>query len=424
MSNVPQCSYADRVTYWAVIAILLLAVLTLLPPDMTIVFVTALTIGIGAAAYYLGNYLLAVLAIAFLFRIAVVLANGHFQILPVPPIAPFHSQRGTELAAAWSHGQFLHPPFSQDLMRMLLAYLIAPFYVFFGETPVAGRLGIAFISLFVGYFVYRLATPIVPRRTAILASAFVLFWPTIVYRSVVIQREIVGVVALLAFLWAAVQWLDRISLLSVVVAIAASGTVFVFRKENLVLITAVLGMLFLIKSRDRPYYLAGVTFFSVPFFVYFVLNFGQFTGFGTTLTPAALDAFAYGRAHGDAAYLVGLHYRSWFDVVLYTPLKIVYFLYTPFPWYVRSVTELVVGASATALFIATILSRRGIVLLKEHRGYLFVLLTYLSVGITAYAVVEMNYGAAVRRRIQFIPILILFAVVGISNIRLRIKGNE
>lgn len=304
-------------------------------------------------------------------------------------------------------------------MRALMAHVLAPFYVILGHSPVAGRVGIAFISLFIGYLSFRLARHVTDRRTSVLVASVVLFWPTIVYRSIVIQREIVIVVAMLATLWAAVQWLEAITLPSVVTAIAASMTVFTLRKENLVLITAVFGVLFLIKSRDRPYYLIGATLLCIPIFVYFVLNFGSFTGFGTSLTPAALDAFAYGRAHGDTVYLVGLHYRSWLDIILYAPLKIVYFLFTPFLWQVRNVTELFVSMSAIALFAVTVISRRGIALLKEDRDYVLLLLTYASVGITTYAIVEMNYGASVRRRIQFVPILILLAVIGLSTVKVK-----
>jgi len=332
-----------------------------------------------------------------------------------------HNQRAIDLATAWPNGQFTGVVGDVTLMRVLVAHLLAPFYVVLGHSPVSGRIAIAFFSLFIGYFVFRLARHVTDRKTAALAAAVVLFWPTIFYRSVVIQREVLIVIALLAFLWAAVQWLDAVTLPTVVVALLATTSIFVLREENLFLIAAMVGFVSLVKSRDRPYYLAGLALFAVPFVAYFALNFAQFTGHGTTLSPAALDAFAYGRAHGDATYLLGLHYDTWLDVALYAPMKILYFLYTPFPWHIQSLTELFVGASALSLLVATVLARRGIATLQDEPYYLGLLLSYLLTGIITYSIIEMNYGAAVRRRIQFVPILLLLTVIGLSNVEFDLR---
>ncbi|KPN29440.1 putative membrane protein [Halolamina pelagica] len=306
-------------------------------------------------------------------------------------------------------------------MRVVMAHLLAPFYVVLGHSSVAGRIGIAFVSLFVGYLVFELARHVADYRTSVLAASIVLFWPTIVYRSVVIQREIVLVVVMLTFLWAAVQWLDSVTLRTVTIALLATAATFALRKENLVLIVAMVGFVSLGKSRDKPYYLAGLTLFSVPFLAFFALNFETFTGHGSTLSPAALESFAYGRAHGDAVYLMGLHYDTWLDVILYAPMKVLYFLYTPFPWHIQSITELFVGMSALALLAATFFVRRGIAILHDKPYYLGLLLSYFLTGVVTYSIIEMNYGAAVRRRIQFIPILLLLAVVGLSNVEFDVR---
>jgi len=345
-------------------------------------------------------------------------------ILPTPPIAPGHDQNAIELVASWSGGQFFGVIATGLSKRVLIAHVLAPFYIVLGNSPLAGRIGIAFVSLLIGYLIFLLARHILDRQMSAFAAALVLFWPTILYRSVVLQREILIVVSLLALLWAAIQWLDSFTLSTVAVAIFTTVTIFTLRKENLFLVAVIVGCVSLVKSRDRPYYLAGVGLLAVPFMTFFVLNFGQFTNFGTTLSPSALDSFAYGRAHGDAAYLIGLHYETWIDVVLYAPIKVFYFLYTPFPWQIRGFTELIVGLSAIALLIATLFVRRGIGILQDHPYYLTVLLSYLVTGIIAYGIIEMNYGAAVRRRIQFVPVLLLLAVIGLSNLRLDIRWSQ
>jgi len=405
-------------------AVSVIAVLILVPAEIGVFLVAALTAAVSILAYRLNNYLLAALSTAFLVRLGIVIADHTAGILPIPPIAPNHNQRAIELAAAWSNGQFFGVIGDSLSMRVLIAHVLAPFYVVLGDSPLAGRIGIAFVTLFVGYFVFLLARHVLDRRMSVFAAALVLFWPTIVYRSVVIQREIVIVVALLALLWAAIQWLDFLTLATVAVAVLATVTIFTLRKENLFLVAVIVGCTSLVKSRDRPYYLVGFALFAVPFLVFFALNFEQFTGHGTTLSPAALDSFAYGRAHGDAAYLIGLHYETWIDVILYAPIKVLYFLYTPFPWHIRGITELIVGLSAIGLFVTTVFARRGIGMLRDKPYYLVVLLSYLVTGVVTYAIIEMNYGAATRRRIQFVPVLLLLVVIGLSNVKLDVRWKS
>jgi hypothetical protein len=424
MSSIYKYHSTRRLTPLAPLIACTLGALLYLPPVVSILFVTVLTTCVGVVAYRLNNFLLTILSAAFLSRIAIVVVDSTINILPTIPISSGHNRRAIELVIAWSNGQLFGVLGGVSPMRVLMAHLLAPFYAFLGKTPMAGRIGIAFISLLIGYLVFQLARPVTDRQTATLAASAVLFWPTIVARSVVIQREIVIVVAILLFLWAAVQWIDSITFPTVVVASIATTSIFVLRKENLFLIAVMVGFVSLVKSRDKPYYLAGLTLLATPFLTYFALNFGQFTGFGTTLSPTAIDSFAHGRAHGDAAYLVNLHYNSWLDVVLYVPIKIMYYLYTPFPWQIRGITELLVGLSAFALLTATLFVRRGIAILHDKPYYVGLLLSYLLTGILTYSIIEMNYGAAVRRRIQFIPIILIFAVIGLSNVEFDVRWPE
>jgi len=424
MSSVHRTREFRQFAPLAVPVVCTLALLVLLPVEIAVLFVAVLTATVGITACQFGNYLLTALSGAFLFRIVFVVVDSVGGFLPTVPISTGHNRRAIDLATAWSNGHLVGVLGDASTMRVVMAHLLAPFYVVLGHSTVAGRIGIAFVSLFVGYLVFKIARHVAGRQTSVLAAAVVLFWPTIVYRSVVIQREVVLVVAMLTFLWAAVQWLDSVTLPTVAIALFATAFTFALRKENLLLIAAIVGFVSLVKTRDKPYYLAGLALLAVPFLAFFALNFETFTGHGTTLSPAALDSFAYGRAHGDAVYLLGLHYQTWLDVVLYAPMKVLYFLYTPFPWQIGGITELFVGLSALALLAATLFVRRGIAMLQDRPYYLGLLLSYFLTGVITYSIIEMNYGAAVRRRIQFIPILLLFAVVGLSNVELEVHWPQ
>jgi len=423
MSNSQLYNQYDRSVWPAILVGSVIFVLMLVPAEIASLFIVVLTSSIVILAYRLNNYFLTVFSGAFLVRVGLIIVDRTITVLPADaaPIASGHNRRAIELVSAWTSGQFSGPLGNITQMRVFVSHVLAPFYIVIGHSPIAGRIAIASVSLLVGYLVFRIARHVTDRSTSLLAASVVLFWPSILIRSVLIQREIISVVALLAVLWAAVQWLDSVTLPTIAVALLATVLIYTLREENLLLVATMVGVVSLVKSRDRPYYLAGLTLLALPFFAYFALNFGQFTGFGTSVSPAALDAFAYGRAHGDAVYLQGLHYNTWLDVLLYAPIKVFYYLFTPLPWHISNVVELVVGTTALGLLVATILARRGIGMLKHEPYYLTLLLSYLVTGVVAYAIIEMNYGAAVRRRIQFVPILLLLTVIGLSNIELDVR---
>lgn len=407
------------------LGILLLSVFIILPPSLTVILITILTSVVIIVSYQNNYYFLTVFSGGFLFRVLIILFNTIIEVLPTTPTSAGNSKRAGILANNLLSGNVFYMIDTITDPRGLVANILSPFYIFIGQSEMAGRVGNAMISLLIGYIIFKLAIRITDDQTSLLASGIVLFWPTIVFRSVTIQREIVSVVALLVFLWATTQWFDSITRNSIIIAMTAAAVVYILRPENTVLLCAILGTIFIIQSRKRPLYLAVIALLVIPAGVYIVFNFDAITGVGSTLTPETIDTFAHYRAHGDAAYLTWLHYESWLDIILYAPLKIVYYLFTPFPWQIKTPVELVVGITAIGLFGATILSRRGIaLLLHEHPEYLLVLLSYVIFGITTYAIVEMNYGAAVRRRIQFIPIIILLAVVGLSRLRIEVRGIE
>jgi len=76
------------------------------------------------------------------------------------------------------------------------------------------------------------------------------------------------------------------------------------------------------------------------------------------------------------------------------------------------------------LFVAALLSGRGFVLLRAHPEKRATLAAYAISGITAYAIVEMNAGAAFRRRIQFVPIVLLLAVVALTSVSFRQRLDQ
>lgn len=409
--------------------------------------VVALALGVslfGLRQYWRGNTLLALLAAGYLFRLGIVVLNFRLGVLTQPDISISHHERAMALADAWLSGQ-LGGVLETGTMERLVAYTHAPFYLVFGRWQLAGELGTAFYGTAIGYVTYAIAKQVTTRRNAVLAAGAVVFWPSIVYRSVVIQREVLVALSMLTTVWVALRltqpnrlyehfpeedvwrtahWTKRLPATDIALLLVAVGVIYITRKENLAVVGISLVVALALRNRDVPWRFVVVGGLLLPVLAYFTLNFADFVGGSTALTPAGLDRFAHLRARGGSAYLTDLHYRSWLDIALYAPVKIVYFLFSPLPWQVDSLTDLLAGVSGWGLFVATLLSGRGFVLLRAHPEKRATLAAYAISGITAYAIIEMNSGAAFRRRIQFVPIILLLAVVALTSVSFRQRSDQ
>jgi len=116
-------------------------------------------------------------------------------------------------------------------------------------------------------------------------------------------------------------------------------------------------------------------------------------------------------AAGRAAYLKGFNSSNIFVLILQLPIRIVYFLFTPFPWMIRAVLDVLGFVDATLyLYIIT----KDLKLFKLNKNsnnkyeFASLILIMLIVMISILASGTSNYGTALRHRAKvIIPLLVL-----------------
>ena len=124
------------------------------------------------------------------------------------------------------------------------------------------------------------------------------------------------------------------------------------------------------------------------------------------------------RARGRASYLNNLTPSSIIDLIWQTPIRIFYFLFSPFPWQISSITH--IKGFIDSLFILYIISiiyrnRKIIKKIKIYKYIMIILIMY----ITAFSIATSNFGTAIRHKSKFIPIMVLF--VGLKEYE---KNNQ
>ena len=121
---------------------------------------------------------------------------------------------------------------------------------------------------------------------------------------------------------------------------------------------------------------------------------------------AVLGGWQQHAARGRASYLGSLQPDSWLDVLVQTPVRLAYFLGTPFAWMVAGVRDLWGFLDGTFLLLLCVRlvahSIRGRA--WRRRAYATVALM-VAVAIIGFSVVTSNYGTAFRHRAKFVPAL-------------------
>lgn len=353
---------------------------------------------------------LTVAAIAFALRLAAI-------PLSITQVNSYSRADATQFAATAAYTANALASGQIPLIRLSDVYsiwggMLSPFWLFPGPSIVYAHIATSTLGALAVYNVVVMGIRLHSRRAGVIAALPIAVFPSFVLIHASLLRESAVLFALtsVARLWFApserLRTRERFPL-----AVVFLGAAIVLRTENIILYAIVIGVAVgaVLLERDViPFPQATVTMAGATALAVAAVK-----------VPSVIEylvGIRKNRARGRTIYLAEVFPDGVLELVAFSWVGAVYFLFTPFPWMVTTAADIVVAVEALVTLGFAIAAVYGVrEAAHEEPAVTTTLVIGLLVGAVLYGVANANYGTAIRQRQMFTWILYLFGGIGLAK---------
>lgn len=287
-------------------------------------------------------------------------------------------------------------------------------------------------SVFLGW---KLANLIWGNRIANKVGWTIALFPSLVLYSVLVMREMYMVFFLLVALYGVISYTKSYSIISFSIAIIGfigatffhgamlvGAIVFIFyiAIENFKNIFISLKSL---KVNKKIFIIFLLCLFSTGFYLSNKVKVPYLGGFKETIDLKKLSRRTEMSSRGTAAWPKWTIALSPIELLYKTPIRAVYFLFSPFPWDVKNAKHLIGMLDAFLYMYLVYLILKNIKVIWKDPGLRLILIILLSY-IIVFAIGVGNFGTSIRHRSKFTIILILLAAPLLKSFSLLKKKTK
>lgn len=294
----------------------------------------------------------------------------------------------------------------------------ALWYVLLGNYEIVIRLVNSFLGVLVIERIFQICRNLqIETKSTYFVTALVAFWPSFILFNSLNMRDTLIIILSIDMVYRFLKQMDRQSLWNLLIIALEFAFLAVLRIQNIMVYLAVFAT-FIFITKILRYQMRRV-FRPLP------LMFIGAAIFLLLKLSGTIDAvFQYisiemaGRSIGGSAYLVGQSYESWVDVIKYAPIRFVYFSFGPFPWQVRNAFMLISFVESVAFIILFFAAFKYIFQNELQRSDKVNFLIYFAlIGLATNALIDSNFGTAIRHKMNYIVIFMIFAVPYLRQLR-------
>lgn len=317
---------------------------------------------------------------------------------------------------------------------LIITWIIAIPYSLFGRSILMAQS----ISLFfgVGSIILGclLARKIWDEKVAIKVGWVLTLFPSLILYSVLTLREAYIYFFLLVAIYGVFNWIKKEDLGSMILAFL--GFILASMFHGAMLIGAIIFLTIIVfvnlktsfkllrHSLVRPKSLI-ISILALIFLFFYVTNRINIPYLGTLADSLNFERLQYitnVTIAGDSSYPEWIVINSPVESIYKIPIRMIYFLFAPFPWQIQKISHLVGfidGLLFISLFYLIFVNRKTILKDPGLKAILIVLFVYFVVFSTGVG----NFGTGIRHRSKFVIELILLAAPFIPKFSFFRKNN-
>jgi len=347
-----------------------------------------------------------------------------------------YSLNASQIVSVWKETGHLPKPNSLPWMpaagNLNYTYFLSVLYFFIEENPLIPLFINSIAGTFTIFFIYSIANQFFDYKVAQLSAIFVAFWPSLFLWSTQNLKEPLTVLFISIAMWSVIKLINNFRFTYLILGIISFFIIYTLRISAALFLFISFLISFLLFSllSSRPRALLVI----LLLFIFLFLYKGNWFNLKEMLSqkieqyffsPSLEDIFIrmnYLRQvrmlGARTSFLQHIDISKPLNFFLFFPLGLSYALFSPFPWQIHSLNEIV---SITEIFLWYLLTPFTFIGVKialrnitKRRQVLFIFI-FIILMLILLAVVEGNVGTLFRHRAFIWPFLLIFSAIGVNS---------
>lgn len=358
------------------------------------------------------------LFVAFTLRLIFLIINNYVFYLPDGDMDALEFEKA---AWEWSKGGFLNtfnyfnPPSAN-----FISFLIAIPYSLLGRSFLMAQSFSIFFGIASVFLSWIVAKKIWNNDIAIKVAWVVALFPTLISYSVLVMREVYITFFLLLTVYGIVKWVQKKNLKFFLIIILgfvlatffhAASVIGLFVFLTIVLIQSfkdTLKLLMIYKTKLNVLIFLAFSVFFITLFITNKISFDYIGGFEDITDLNRIAEITTTRFQGNADYPDWTQINSSLEIFYKVPIRILYFLFSPFPWDIDKPKHLI-GVFDSILYISLVSLIFFNLKVIWNNMVLRIIFIILLIYFIAFSIGVGNFGTGIRHRSKFVIELILLA---------------
>jgi hypothetical protein len=293
----------------------------------------------------------------------------------------------------------------------------------FGDHEIIIRILNCFLNVLAAERIYRLSREIFgfSNRASFITLCMFCFWPSFLIFSGLNMRDSLIVFLSVEVLYRFAVYIKLKNGRNLLIAVPTLLILLPLRVQNILLYLLILYLYWFLQGR-LSFSLKNIKPSRAIFLIGFLIIIVIILGDDFNNLFLYLNAEMRGRASGGSAYAVGNIYESWFDILLWSPIRFIYFTFGPFIWQVNNAFMLFASFESMLLLILSLISFHVI---RRHQNLrnsrvVVLVIVFCLLGLLSNAVVDSNYGTAIRHRMNYIFVFFILSSNYFEKLRIQL----